>query len=243
MKPHLPPQLRLRACAACATLAPWLFVTPALRADDTASPPPNAVSLVSDDFERTALAPWNQVIPTFTVENGVLKGSQTRDDHGSVGAVEAHFKDAFIEFKFKLEGSTGFNVVCDDKNYKGSHAGHICRVAIVPKAIRLGDDKEGVMRNDIFEMRRDPARKAEGDKLAAGRMVSFPATIESHRWYHVVMKITGDEMQVSLDGKPVGSLKSPGLAHPTKTHFHFTVNGRDALFDDVRIWSLDSAVK
>jgi hypothetical protein len=195
--------------------------------------------LVSDDFERTGLGGWRAVIPTFTVTNGVLVGSQTRADHGSVGSMKTAFKDGIIEFKFRLEGSTGFNAVCDDKAFKGSHAGHICRVAVASKVIRLGDDKEGAMRNDIFEMRRDPKRKAAGDKLLAGRSATAPVQIEQQRWYRLCIEIAGDTMRVSLDDKPIGYLKSPGLAHPTKNDFHFTVNGKDAHFDEVRIYAAE----
>ncbi|MCB1209652.1 MAG: hypothetical protein KDK97_10015 [Verrucomicrobiales bacterium] len=192
--------------------------------------------LFSDDFERTELGDWKTVIPTFTVEGGVLKGVQTRDDHGAVGRVYRPIKDVIVEFKFKLIGSPGFNVVFDDKNFKGSHAGHICRVAIAPKQIRIGDDKEGVMRNDIFEMRKDPARKAEADKLLIGRGASVPASIEQDKWYALAVELVGDQLRVSLDGKPICHLKSPGIGHETKTSLHFTVNGPGALFDDVRIW-------
>lgn len=193
--------------------------------------------IISDDFERKELAPWKQNCQTFTVGDGVMKGSQTRADHGAVGAIAAAFGDAIIEFKFRLEGAASIHAVCDDKAFKGSHAGHICRATITPKLIRLGDDKEGGMRNDIFEMRRDPKRKEEGDKLMAGRTQAFPMTIEPRRWYRLAMEIVGDEMRVTLDDKPVGYLKSPGLAHSTKSHFHFTVSGKDALIDDVRIYS------
>lgn len=199
--------------------------------------------LVSDDFERTNLGDWKAVIPTFFVTNGVLVGRQTRDDHGSVGSVKALFKDGVIEFKFRLEGSTGFNAVCDDKAFKGAHAGHICRVVVAQKVIRLGDDKEGAMRNDIFEMRRDPKRKAEGDKLLASRSSSAPIQLEQHRWYRLCIEIAGDAMRVSLDDKPVGYLKSPGLSHPTKSDFHFTVTGKDAHFDEVRICAADEKAK
>ena len=113
--------------------------------------------LVSDDFERTVLGDWKAVIPTFTVTNGVLVGRQTRDAHGSVGAVKAAFKDGVIEFKFRFEGATSFNAVCDDK--------------------------------------------------------------------------------------AIGYLKSPGLAHPTKSDFHFTVSGKDAHFDEVRIYAADAKAK
>lgn len=192
--------------------------------------------LLADDFERTELGDWKSLIPTFTVEGGSLKGVQTRDDHGAVGRVYRQMKDVVVEFRFQLVGSTGFNAVFDDQKFKDSHAGHICRVAFAPKQLRLGDDKEGVMRNDIFEMRKDPARKAEADKLLEGRGSVAAITLEQKKWYQVAIEISGEQMRVSLDGKPVGYLKSPGIAHETKSSFHFTVNGTGVLFDDVRIW-------
>ncbi len=194
-----------------------------------------AEPIFTDDFSRTDLGEWKVVIPTFSVEDGVLKGEQTRDDHGAVGRIHRPMRDVTVEFQFQLVGSTGFNAVFDDQKHKGSHAGHICRVAFTPKLIRLGDDKEGVMRNDIFALRKDPARKAEADKLLAGRSASAPIQLEQRRWHRVAITIRGDEMTVSLDGQPAGRLKSPGLAHPTKTSFHFTVNGPGVLFDNVRI--------
>ena len=195
--------------------------------------------LFSDDFERDELGDhWKTIIPTFTVADGVLKGSQTRDDHGSVGRVYVPMKDVVVSFKFKLAGSRNFNVVFDDKAHKGSHAGHICRVAVTPTQIRLGDDKEGIMRNDIFEMRRDPnpSRKAAADRLLEGRTAIFRTPVESERWYTMTIEIAGDQMQVSLDGNAIGHLQSPGIAHPTKESVHFTVSGQDTHFDEMRIW-------
>ena len=37
------------------------------------------------------------------------------------------------------------------------------------------------------------------------------------------------------DGKPLAKLESPGIAHETKSSFHFTVNGPGVSFDDVKI--------
>ena len=182
------------------------------------------------------LATGSLFIPAFIVKDGVLLGRQDRADHGAVGRVHRPMKDVIVEFKFKFEGSTTFNAVFDDQKFKGSHAGHICRIAFAPRQIRLGDDKEGVMRNDIFEMRKDPARKAEADLLLQGRNSSTPASFEQKKWYHAAIEIVGDRMRVSLDGKPVAYLQSPGIAHETKSSFHFTVNGPGVLFDDVRIW-------
>lgn len=192
--------------------------------------------LFADDFDRGDLAPWKALIPTFTVENGVLKGVQTRDDHGAVGRVYLPMKDVIVEFRFQLAGSPSFNAVFDDQKFKGSHAGHICRAAFAAKQVRLGDDKEGAMKNDLFALRSDPARKAELTKLLVDRGSSAPVRIEQNKWYQATIELVGDQMRVSLDGKPVGYLKSPGLAHATKTSFHFTVPGSGVLFDDVHIW-------
>ncbi len=50
-------------------------------------------------------------------------------------------------------------------------------------------------------------------------------------------------MRASLDGRHVGSLKSPGIAHATKSRFHFAISGRDVLLDDVKISSAEPAAK
>lgn len=192
--------------------------------------------LFSDDFERTGLGDWKVIIPGFKVADGVLVGTQDRADHGSVGRVYVPMKDVIVSFRFKLAGSPTFNLVFDDKNYKGSHAGHICRVAVAAKQIRLGDDKEGVMRNDLFEMRRNPETKEAAEKLLIGRGAVVKMNVEQDRWYTMVVEIVGDEMRVSLDGEAIGYLKSPGLAHPTKESIHFTVTGNETHFDDVTIW-------
>jgi len=192
--------------------------------------------LFEDEFERDHLGQWKVIIPGFKVADGVLVATQDREDHGSVGRVYVPMKDLIMSFRFKLAGSPRFNVVFDDKKHRGSHAGHIARVAYASKQIRLGDDKEGIMRNDIFKMRRDPKTKEAADKLLAGRGTHVRADLQQNRWYTTTIEIVGDEMRVSLDGKPIAHLKSPGLAHPTKESVHFTVSDNAAHFDDVKIW-------
>ncbi|MEQ8789614.1 MAG: hypothetical protein RIC55_25185 [Pirellulaceae bacterium] len=192
--------------------------------------------LFSDDFQRSDLGDWKVIIPGFQVVDGVLVGTQDREDHGAVGRVYVPMKDVVVSFRFKLAGSPRFNVVFDDKNHKASHAGHICRIAVAPKQIRLGDDKEGVMRNDIFAMRRDPLQREAADKLLEGRSAAAQVNLESDRWYALQIEIVADQMRVSLDGQAIGYLKSPGLAHPTKESVHFTVSGKATHFDDVKIW-------
>ena len=223
------------------TLLP--FATLCVTADIPDKAPANKGALLfSDDFERAEIGPrWETSQRALAIVGGALKGGQVRSQHGAIAGVEVPFKDAIIEFKFRFEGAASISAVCDDKAYTNSHAGHICRTTITPKLIRLGDDREGGMCNDILEMRKDPKRKAEGDKLMEGRTATFPMTIEPHRWYRLTIEIVGDEMRVSLDDKAAGYLKSPGIAHPTKGRFHFTINGKDVLIDDMKIWGAEPA--
>jgi hypothetical protein len=44
-------------------------------------------------------------------------------------------------------------------------------------------------------------------------------------------------MRVILDDGVLGILKSPGIAHPTKSDFYFSVSGKEALFDDLLIFA------
>ena len=193
--------------------------------------------LFEEDFQRDDLGKWKEVIPRFNVADGMLTGGQDKPSHGSVGRIYLPMKDVVMSFRFRLNGSPRFNVVFDDKAHKGSHAGHILRVAVAMKEIRLGDDKEGLMRNDIFKMRRDPKQSDAATKLLVGRSSAAKVQLEQKRWYKMNIELLGDQMRVSLDGKPIGHLKSSGLAHPTKQSVHFTISGNETNFDDVQIWS------
>ncbi|MDQ3624030.1 MAG: hypothetical protein M3463_16350 [Verrucomicrobiota bacterium] len=93
------------------------------------------------------------------------------------------------------------------------------------------------MRHDIYAMRKDPVREAEADKLLVGRGSSGPIVIEQKQWHHVAIQISGDQ-DAREPGRQTGRVfESPGIAHETKSSFHFTVNRQGVLFDDVRIWS------
>jgi hypothetical protein len=97
------------------------------------------------------------------------------------------------------------------------------------------------MRNDIYEMSKDPSRKAERDKLLAGRRVTYPAKLEMGKWYLVVVETVGDAMRVTIDGKPAGYLKSSGIAHSTKSKIELGVAGKDGFFDDLKVWNAEPA--
>lgn len=210
----------------------------ALAADVTAN---KGALLFSDDFSVPEVGKaWRIQWPGLTVADGALDISQVKPEHSAVGLVAVGRKDLVIEFKFKLGAATSINAVCNDSGFKEGHGGHICRVALSPRQIFLADDK-GRLSHAIEEMKKDPARKAEVTKLVAGRSKNIPMKLDPERWYQLGIEIVGDVLRVSLDGQVVGFLKSSGIAHPVKSDFYLAVSGKNALFDDVHIWSAELA--
>src|ERR1041384_5123397 len=75
--------------------------------------------LFSDDFEGAEPAKvWHKVVPTFVVEKGVLKGTQTRDQNipaadgkpaitapPAVHGLEIPTKDSIVEVRLKFQGA------------------------------------------------------------------------------------------------------------------------------------------
>jgi hypothetical protein len=211
--------------------------------------------LFSDDFEGAEPAKaWHKVVPTFVVEKGVLKGTQTRDKdmptadgkgvvkaHAAVHGLEIPTKDSVVEVKIRFEGASMIDVEFDDRKYTGAHYGHICRAQVRLNGVTIIDERDGGMRNDIYEMKKDPAKKAEVAKLLVGRSANYPAKFETGKWYTLVVETVGDEMRVSIDGKPAGYLKSSGIGHATKSKIELGVAGKDGLFDDVKVWNATAA--
>ncbi|HVJ86504.1 MAG TPA: hypothetical protein VM452_12725 [Caulifigura sp.] len=206
--------------------------------------------LFSDDFESSQPAKaWHRVVPTFAFESGVLKGTQTRakDEtdakgkvikaHAAVHGLDVPTRDSVVETKIRFDGATMIDVEFDDRQYTGAHYGHLCRAQVRLDKVTLIDERDGTMRNDIYEMKKDPSKKDEVKKLLAGRSASFPVKLEQGTWYTLVVETVGDEMRVTIDGLPVGYLKSSGIAHPTKSKIELGVAGSSGSFDDIKVWN------
>jgi hypothetical protein len=97
------------------------------------------------------------------------------------------------------------------------------------------------MRNDIREMRQDPTKKDEVAKLLKGRQITYPAKLETGKWYTLVVETVGEEMRVTIDGKPAAYLKSSGIAHATTSKLELGVAGKDGFFDDIKVWNAEPA--
>jgi hypothetical protein len=209
--------------------------------------------LFSDDFQSAEpKKEWHKVVPTFTFEEGLLKGTQTRDKnipaadgkpavqaHAAVHGLDIPTKDSVVEVKIRLDGATMMDVEFDDRKYTGAHYGHLCRAQVRLNGVTLIDERDGTMRNDIYEMSKDPSKKAERAKLLEGRTVTYPAHLEARKWYPLVVETVGDTMRVTIDGKPAGYLKSSGIGHPTKSKIELGVAGQDGYFDDIKVWNAE----
>ena len=241
-------------------LALSLLITSAAFAAELPTIPAGSIALkkevlFTDDFEGAEPAKvWHKVVPTFAVEKGTLKGTQTRDKnappaggkpaltaHAAVHGLEIPTKDSVVEVKIRFEGASMIDVEFDDRKYTGAHYGHLCRAQVRTNGVTLIDERDGSMRNDIYEMSKDPTKKAERAQLLKGRQVTYPAKLETGKWYTFVVETVGDEMRVTLDGKPAGYLKSSGIGHATKSKIELGVGGKDGFFDDIKVWNAEPA--
>ncbi len=212
--------------------------------------------LFSDDFQGAEPAQvWHKVVPTFAIENGTLKGTQTRDQnipaadskpavtaHAAVHGLEIPTKDSVVEVKIRFEGASMIDVEFDDRQFTGSHYGHLCRAQVRLDKVTILDERDGSQSNALIELRKDAAaNKDEINKLLATHSVSYPAKLEAGKWYTLGVETIGDTMRVTLDGQPAAFLKSPGIAHATKSKIELGVGGKDGFFDDIKVWNAEPA--
>jgi hypothetical protein len=101
------------------------------------------------------------------------------------------------------------------------------------------------MKNDIYEKMKDPNTTADEKKKLResikGTSADFKVGADFSQWQTVRVEIVGDEMLVSIDGKPAGYLKSEGIDHPTKNAIGFEVGGKTADIKDVKVWEATPA--
>jgi hypothetical protein len=203
--------------------------------------------LFSDDFAGAELGKaWVIVVPTFSVENGTLKGTQMRFDapagdgkpavkgHQAVIGNDIPTKDSVIEFRFKLGGAQSVTAEYDDRKFNGSHYGHLCMARIAATGITLSDQKG-------LAVARPEGATGEPPPPAGRKNVTFPLTLGPETWHTFMLETVDDTMRASIDGQPVAFLQSPGIAHPTKSKVEFGCMGKDGFFDDLKIWNAEPA--
>jgi hypothetical protein len=219
----------LTALAAAATLT-------AVSADDYSH------VIFTDDFSSNSFGPrWGHYKSSSVVKDGMLIGiTGEGSDHSAVDNIKfdgARDLEVSVKFRFVSDKAKSFNVWFDDRNYKGAHAGHICQATITPTGINLADAKTGGfdLKNDLYARKKSNTLTNEEKEMLKAKASRIPTKISLQEWHTLVVRTKGDEITVIIDGKPVGSFKSEGIAHDTKSLVSLTTNPVDVHYDDFSI--------
>jgi len=198
-------------------------------------------SIFSDDFTGEGFGKrWGHYKSGSVVKDGVLMGiTPEGSDHSAVDNIvfdPERDLEVSVKFNFVSDKAKSFNVWFDDKNYKGSHAGHICSVNVSPTTVVVSDAKTGNFRNDIYDKKKTPGGLTAEDKaMLAMKAKNFPVSLKLAEWHTLIVRTKADEVEVTIDGKAVGSFKSEGVGHDTKTLVSLTTNQVDVSYDDFSI--------
>jgi len=198
-------------------------------------------TIFADDFSGNGFGPrWGHYKSGSVVKDGVLVGiTPEKSDHSAVDNIRFPGErdlEVSVKFRFVSAKAKSFNVWFDDKDYKGSHAGHICSVSVSPTGVNIADAKTGNFHNDIYEKRKSAAGLSDADKaFLLTKSKRLPVKLTLQDWHTLVVRTKADSVEVSLDGKSVGSFQSEGVAHDHKTLVSLTTNPVDVHYDDFSI--------
>ncbi|MEM7010175.1 MAG: family 16 glycoside hydrolase [Verrucomicrobiota bacterium] len=157
-------------------------------------------------------------------------------DHGVSVTHDAEFEDGAVGLRFMLEDkkdSLGLNFA--DLKYKKVHAGHICAARIHTHQVQLQDLKTGNMDLAIRTARTGAGLSNAQKEMLKGKSATVQNQLAVGEWHDLLVKIAGETMTVTINGKEVGSFTSEGIGHETKRTLRLAVP-KDAVVDDLKIW-------
>lgn len=161
----------------------------------------------------------------------------TTADHAVGVGHAAEFRDGTVELRFMLEDAQDvLGVDIADPECKEVHSGHLFKIDVGTKQVIVDDKKTGQMNMKFYEARKAKTLTPEQLAFIASKKKTFPNTLEAGKWHDLLIKATGDTVSVSIDGKPVASVTSEGVAHSTKRMIRLSVP-RQAWVDDVKVFA------
>lgn len=171
-----------------------------------------------------------------TLKNGAMYiATHAEANHGASVRHDASFTDGSLELRFMLEHDGDIlGLDFADLQCKEVHAGHLFKVGVGTKRLEIDDSKFGGMNMKFYEQKQAQTLTPEQKKFIASKKKTFPVDLQVGTWYRIRVDIAGDTVDVSLDGKPVGSFRSEGFAHPTKQMLRLAVP-KQAVVDDVKL--------
>lgn len=198
--------------------------------------------IFADDFSAEGFGKaWGHYKSSSVVKDGMLIGiTAPTSDHSAVDNIKFEGErdlEVSVKFRFVSDKAKSFNVWFDDKNYKGSHAGHICQATISPTGVNLSDAKTGGfdLSNGLYDRKKTNQLTDDEKKMLATKQKRLPTQVSLQDWHTLVVRTQEDEISVSIDGKDVGSFKSEGVKHDTKSLVSLTTNPVDVHYDDFSI--------
>ncbi|MEI9898730.1 MAG: family 16 glycoside hydrolase [Chthoniobacter sp.] len=235
-------------------LALSLFAAAPLAAfDDDAFVRENGTALFVDDFNRHESTPDQEEIGNGWTTNSASRAQGAKQaaledgalhvtkaavaDHGVAIFHDAAFQDGAVRLRFKLGEGDDLGVDFVDRELKTVHAGHLCNARVTLQSLTLTDSKTGGMDNAIRERRLAGDPSPELQTLLRNKSQSFTLDLQPGEWHTLLLVVDGDVMRATIDGKPTGEFRSPGIGHPTKRALTLAVN-KSAWVDDVKVWKL-----
>jgi hypothetical protein len=180
------------------------------------------------------------------LDAGILKIASASKEakHAAHIHHEAGFRDggAIIRFKFPgLNPNESLQLGFVDRETPGVHAGHLCYGILSQSSITLTDQKTGIMNLENRKRRDDAVANkqkipADLEALLKTKNLTVPYQADTE-WHELTLVTEGDELRLSIDGKPLAKHHSEGFAHPMKRWFSFLVNST-VWIDDVKIWKV-----
>lgn len=199
-----------------------------------------------DDFAAEGFGErWGHYKSGSVVRDGVLVGiTPEGSDHSAVDNIKLDGRqDVQVMVRFRFVGSEGksFNVWLDDKDYKESHAGHICSISISPENLTISDAKTGQFANSIYEQTKSGAPLSDELKaMLATKTARFPLELSRDEWHSLVIRTKGDTTTVLIDEKEAGEFSSEGISHDTKSLISLTTNAVAVEYDDFSIHAAET---
>jgi hypothetical protein len=180
------------------------------------------------------------------LDEGILKVASASKEakHAAHIHHEAGFQDggAVVRFKFPgLNPNESLQLGFVDRETPGVHAGHLCYGILSQSSITLTDQKTGIMNLENRKRRDDAVANkqkipADLEALLKTKNLTVPYQADTD-WHELTLVTEGDELRLSIDGKPLAKHHSEGFAHPMKRWFSFLVNST-VWIDDVKIWKV-----
>ncbi|KAF0180042.1 MAG: Uncharacterized protein FD161_1055 [Limisphaerales bacterium] len=196
-------------------------------------------TIFTDDFSANGFGPrWGHYKSSSVVKDGILIGiTAPTSDHSAVDNIRFPGErdlEVSVKFRFTSGKAKSFNVWFDDKDYKGSHAGHICSVSVSPTAVNIADAKTGGfdLTGGLYDRKKANQLTDAEKKMLATKAKRIPTTVSLQDWHTLVVRTKGAEVSVLIDGKLIGTFESDGINHATKSLVSLTTNPVDVHYDD-----------